>query len=190
MQLKYITEPKEQYLSHQKTEGMKYTRTTIHCPLCKGPFPKRQFEDHVYQYHGSKVDECFAMLFGLPFPYRCSCGKDLHYSRIYKGFPTTCGNCATGTLSRAEYKSPEDAHAHKEQLKELLAFAEAEEKRLKKEAELSRIPLEQLPFPSRKDPRFLQRLSQKIRLHAVNCEKEELFAIANLIDKMLKGDAQ
>ena len=188
MQLKYITEPKEQYVTHMKTGDMKYTRTTIHCPLCRAPIAKRGFEDHVYSEHGSRVDECFALLFGLPQPYRCSCGKDLHYSRTYKGFPTTCGNCATGTLSMAEYKSPEDAHAHKEQLRQMLAFADAEEKRLKKEAELSRIPLDKLPFPSRKDPRFLQRLSQKIRTHAVNCEKDELFAIASLIDKMVKGE--
>lgn len=190
MQLKYITEPLDQYVSRQKGPGMKHARTTIHCPLCKGPFPKRSFEDHVYQYHGAKVDECFAMLFGLPFPYRCSCGKDLHYSRNYKGFPTTCGNCATGTISNAEYKSPEDAHAHLEQLKQLVAFAESEEKRLKQEAELSRIPLEQLPLPSKRDTRFLRRLSQKIRLHTVNGERDELLAIANLIDKKLKGEDQ
>lgn len=185
MQLKYITEPKPQYVTHQKTEGMKYTRTTIHCPLCKSPFPKRNFEDHVYHDHGARVDECFAMLFGLPHPYRCSCGKDLHYSRTYKGMPTTCGNCATGTLSKAEYTSADDAHKHFLQLQALAAQAKAEEIRLKKEAELSRIPIEQLPFPSRKDPRFLQRLSQKIRLHAVNGEKEQLFALANLIDHIV-----
>lgn len=190
MQMKYITEPKEQYVTHQKTGDMKYTRTTIHCPLCKGPFPKRQFEDHVYSMHGSRVDQCFAMLFGIPTPFRCTCGKELHYSRVHKGFPATCGNCATGTLSKAEYTSPEDAHQHAEALLAQVAFARAEEKRLKKEAELSRIPLDQLPFPSRKDPRFLQRLSQKIRLHAAGCEKEELFGLANIIDKMLKGEDQ
>ena len=185
-QLKYITTPKEQYVTHQKTEGMKYSRTTIHCPLCRTPFPKRVFEDHVYQKHPLRADECFAMLFGLPHPYRCTCGKDLHYSRTFKGFPVSCGNCATGTLSKAEYTSADDAHAHAEQLRQLMLQAQAEEKRLKKEAELSRIPIEQLPFPSRKDPRFLQRLSQKIRLHAVNCDKDQLIALANLIDGMLK----
>ena len=186
MQLKYITEPKDQYVTHSKTEGMKYTRTTIHCPLCLTPFPKRNFEDHVFQKHPLRVDECFAMLFGLPHPYRCSCGKSLHYSRTYKGMPTTCGNCATGTLSKAEYTNSDDAHKHYLQLKEMAAQAKAEEIRLKKEAELSRIPIEQLPFPTKKDPRFLKRLSQKIRLHAAGCEKEELFALANLIDRMLK----
>lgn len=185
-QLKYITQPKEQYVTHQKTEGMKYSRTTIHCPLCRTPFPKRVFEDHVYQKHPLRVDECFAMLFGLPHPYRCTCGKDLHYSRTFKGFPVSCGNCATGTLSKAEYTSADDAHKHFVQLQALAAQAKAEEKRLKKEAELSRIPIEQLPFPSRKDPRFLQRLSQKIRTAAVECDKEALFGLANLIDGMLK----
>lgn len=186
MQLKYITTPKPQYVTHAKTEGMKYTRTTIHCPLCRAPFPKRSFEDHVFHDHGARVDECFSMLFGLPHPYRCSCGKDLHYSRTFKGFPASCGNCSTGTLSKANYTSADDAHQHFLQLQEMAAQAKAEEIRLKKEAELSRIPIEQLPFPSRKDPRFLKRLSQKIRLHAVNCEKDELIALANLIDRMLK----
>jgi len=185
MQLKFITEPKPQYVTHQKTEGMKYSRTTIHCPLCRQPFPKRNFEDHVYHDHGARVDECFAMLLGLPYPYRCSCGKDLHYSRINKGFPVSCGNCATGTLSKANYTSADDAHQHYLQLKALAAQAQAEELRLKKEAELSRIPLDQLPFPSRKDPRFLKRLSMSIRVHAVNGDKEKLQELANIIDRML-----
>ena len=186
MKITYVTEPKEQYVTRQKTGDMKYARTTIHCPLCRQPYPKRVFEDHVFHDHGARADECFAMLYGLPFPARCSCGKELHYSRTAKGFPTTCASCTTGAVSKANYASADDAHRYIEQLQALIAEARSEEKRLKREAELSRIPIEQLPFPSRKDPRFLLRLSQRIRTAAAECDKETLFGLANLIDRIIK----
>ena len=73
-----------------------------------------------------------------------------------------------------------------EQLEAMLAEAKAEEKRLAKEAELSRIPLDKLPFPTKKNYLFLKRLAMGIRMNAVNCDKEKLFEMANVIDNMLK----
>lgn len=185
MQIKYIDTPKEQFVTRMKTGEMKYTRTTIHCPLCTSPFAKREFEDHVYKMHGTRADECFARLYGLPYPTRCaSCGNPIHYVR-HKGFPLTCANCTTGTVTGVEYKNADDAHKHVEQLTALLAQARSEEKRLAKEAELDRVPIEQLPFPSRKDPRFLQRVSKMMRTFFINGEKERGIELANLIDKVI-----
>lgn len=186
MKINYITEPKEQYVTRQKAEGMKYTRTTIHCPLCKGPFSKREFESHVYLKHAFRVDECFAMLYGISTPARCSCGRDLHYSRTYHGFPKSCGQCETGLVAgHVEYKNVDEANKHVAQLEAMLAEARSSAKRMEKEAELEKIPLEQLPFPSRKDTRLLRRVSKLIRIHAVNGEKEELFKLANFLDKLV-----
>lgn len=186
MKVNYITEPKEQYVTHIKSEGMKYTRTMIHCPLCKGPYSKREFENHVYQKHAYRVDECFAMLYGVPTPARCSCGRELHYSRTYHGFPRTCGQCETGVVAgKVEYKNVDEANKHVAQLEAMLAEARASAKRMEKEAELEKIPLEQLPFPSRKDTRFLRRFSKLIRMHTVNGDKEEVYKLLNLLDKMI-----
>ena len=186
MKVKYITEPKEQYITRTKTKDMIYARTTIHCPLCKAPIPSRQFEKHVRTEHTLRADECFAMLYGLPWPYRCGCGKELCYSSAHKGFPKSCGTCNMGTTSKLNYKNAEEAHKHVEQLEAMLAEAKSEEKRLSKEAELSRVPLAELPFPTKKDFRFLKRLSMGIRVNAVNCDKEKLFELANVIDNMIK----
>lgn len=183
MNLKYITEPLDKYVTRTKNANMTYTRTTITCPLCMAPFPKRDFENHVFNGHGTRVDECFAKLFGISHPSRCTCGKELHYSPNHRGFPTTCGNCATGTLTGVEYKSVDDANAHVSQLEALLAQAKAQARKLEKEAELEKIPLEKLPFPSRKDPSLLMRISKLLRTHAVNGDRDKLIELANFIDK-------
>ena len=186
MQLKYIDTPKEQFVTRQKTEGMKYTRTTIHCPLCTGPFPKREFEAHVYKQHAQRADECFARLYGLPVPTRCAgCGNPLHYVRG-KGFPTTCAKCTTGTVTGVEYKNAEDAEKHVAQLTALLADAKAQAKKLAREAELERVPIQDLPFPSRKDPRLLQRISKMMRTFAINGEKERMIELANFLDRKIE----
>lgn len=185
MKITYAIKPLPQYVTSKLVPGMKYRSTSYNCPLCKAVFSKREFETHVFKTHGSRVDEAFSMLYGIPFPARCTCGKELHYSQAKKGFPLTCGNCAMGTTETPTYKSAEDAHSHVEQLQALLANAKAEELRLKKEAELSRIPLEQLSFPSPKYSQFMRRLAMKIRTHAVNSEQDKLKELANFIDSKL-----
>lgn len=190
MAIKYITEPLPKFVTRIKPAGAKYTRTTYTCPLCNGPFPKKDFEDHVRKTHGSRLDECFARLFGLPWPYRCACGKDLRYSSAQGGFPDKCGSCSTGNITTPNYKDANDAHNHVEQLKQLLANAEAEEKRLKREAEMEKIPLEELPFPSAKYVTLMRRLSKAIRINAVNGDQEKLLELANFLDKKLKDMVQ
>jgi len=187
MKIQYITEPREQYVTRTKTGAMKYTRTDYTCPLCKVPYSKREFDAHVQQEHGRRYDEAYATLFGLSYPVRCSCGKELHYSHKNRGFPKTCGNCSTGCADVPQYSSAEDAHKHAEQLKQMLANAKAEEIRLKKEAELSRIPLEQLNFPSPKYTPFMRRLSMQIRTCAINGETDKLKDLANFLDKKIDG---
>lgn len=183
MKINYVTAPLLQYVTATSVPGMKYKRTTYTCPLCKAIYNKRDFEAHVFKTHGSRSDEAFAMLFGLPYPYRCSCGKDLHYSSLNKGFPKTCGNCTMGSADIPKYKSADDAHKHVEQLQAMLANAKAEEIRLKKESELSRIPLKDLPFPSMKYASFLKRLAMDIRIYAVNGELDKLKDLANFIER-------
>ena len=185
IKLNYKTVPLDQFVSHTKAAGMKYTLTNYTCPLCRGLIKKRDFEKHVYQEHAQRADECFAKLFGVPWPARCTCGRELHYSQTYKGFPTTCGNCAAGNITNAEYHSPDEANKAAAQLKAMFLHAQSEAKRLAKEAELERIPLNELPFPTRKDPRFIQRISKEIRVHAINGEKEKLIQLANFIDAQL-----
>lgn len=185
MKINYVTTPLPQYVTSTIVPGMKYKRTTYTCPLCKAIYNKRDFEAHVFKTHGSRSDEAFAMLFGLPYPYRCSCGKDLHYSSLNKGFPKTCGNCSMGSADIPKYKSADDAHAHVEQLQAMLANAKAEELRLKKEAELSKVPLDQLNFPSSKYSPFMRRMTMDIRTYAVNGELEKLKELANFIDSKI-----
>lgn len=180
--IKFITEPLQQYVTRTKTKDMVYARTTYTCPLCKVSVSNREFLKHVNTTHALRKDECFAMLYGVPYPARCTCGKELHYSESHHGYPKTCGNCATGCTSKLNYKNAEDAHKHIEQLEAMLAQAKKEEKHLKQEAELSRIPLADLPYPTKKDARFLKRLAMSIRTYAVNCEKEKLQELANIID--------
>lgn len=185
MHIKYITEPIEQYVTRMKTAGMKHARTTIHCPLCKAPFTKRSFEDHVYKEHAMRVDECFARLFGLPWPAKCACGHDLRYSRHNKGFPVTCGSCTTGAITGVDYKSAADAEKHAEQLAAMLAEAKEKARLLKKEEELDKIPLEQLPFPTGKYAKYMRRLSKMIRCYTINSERDRVYEILNAIDKKL-----
>lgn len=185
MKLKYITEPLEKFVTRRKNAETNYTITTIHCPLCNEPNSKREFEDHVFTRHSQRVDECFAKLFGLPWPARCACGHELKYSRKHKGFPKTCGACQTGTQTTLEFTSSVEAEKHIEQLKALLDKAKEEKKRLETEEKLTRIPLEQLPFPTRKNPSFLTRLAMAIRVNVVNGETDKLKEIANVIDKMV-----
>jgi hypothetical protein len=186
MKLNIKTEPLPQYVTHVKTAGMKYTRTNYQCPLCQIPFSKREFEDHVYKVHATRADECFAKLFGVPWPARCTCGRELHYSTTHKGFQTTCGNCTAGTITGvAEYKNADEAKKAEAQLKAMLLHAQAEAKRLAKEAELDRIPLNELPFPSRKDPRMLRRIAKELRVYAINGEKDKLIQLANFLDSQL-----
>lgn len=187
MQIQYITEPRDQYVTRVKTGTMKYTRTDYTCPLCNVPYSKRDFDAHIRETHGKRYDEAYAMLLGLAYPVRCTCGKELHYSALNKGFPKTCGNCSTGCNETVQYNSAEDAHKHAEQLRQMLANAKAEELRLKKEAELSRIPLKDLPFPSRKYVTFLKRLAMDIRCYAVNGETDKLKELANFIDSKVAG---
>ena len=186
MKLNIKTEPLPQYVTHVKTAGMKYTRTNYQCPLCQVPFSKREFEDHVYKVHATRADECFAKLFGVPWPARCTCGRELHYSTTHKGFQTTCGNCTAGTITGvAEYKNADEAKKAEAQLKAMLLHAQAEAKRLAKEAELDRIPLNELPFPSRKDPRMLRRIAKELRVYTINGEKDKLIQLANFLDSQL-----
>jgi hypothetical protein len=185
MKVTYFTKPLPQYISTSLVPGMKNHRTTYTCPLCRGTFSKREFEGHVFKTHGSRIDEAFAMLYGIPFPCRCTCGKELHYSQAKRGFPKTCGNCSMGSVDTPQYKSADDAHAHVEQLQAMLANAKAEEVRLKKEAELSRVPIEQLGFPSSKYNPFLRRLTMKIRACVCNHELDKLKELANFIDSRI-----
>ena len=136
MKLKYITEPLEKFVSRRKNADKNYTITTIHCPLCNEPSLKREFEEHVLRKHSSRVDECFARLFGIHWPARCACGHELKYSRQHKGFPTVCGACQTGTVSKLEYKSSDEADKAIEQLKAMLDKAKEEKKRLETEEKL------------------------------------------------------
>lgn len=163
MKLNYITTPAEQWINVIKTPSMKKAKTEYECPLCHLPFPKRGFENHVYENHKNRVDEAFALLYGLPYPARCSCGKELHYSPSHKGFQKTCGQCNSGLVEEVKYKSSDDAHKHVEQLEQMLAQAKFEENKLKKEEELQKIPLEKLLFPSQKYKSFIKRLSNMIR---------------------------
>lgn len=186
MKITYITTPKQQYVTRNKPQGMKYTRTIITCPLCQQPFAKRDFEEHAYKFHGTRADECFAKLFGVPWPAKCTCGKDLRYSQANKGFPMSCGNCAMGTVTGVEYHSVDEAKQNVEKLKAALAFAQDEARRLAREDELNRTPIDQLPFPSRKDPRLLKKISMSMRTFAINGEKDNLIKLANFIDALLK----
>ena len=187
MKLNYKTTPLPQYVTHIKNAGMKYTRTTYQCPLCQIPHSKREFEEHVFKVHGTRADECFAKLYGVPWPARCSCGRELHYSPTHKGFQTTCGNCSAGTVTGvAQYRSEEEAKKAEEQLKVMLLHAQAEAKRLAKEAELERIPLNELPFPSRKDPRMFRRIAKDLRVYAINGEMDKLIQLANFLDSQLE----
>ncbi len=186
MKIKYLTTPLPQYVTRNKTDGMVYARTNITCPLCKCAVPSRKFEEHVSTSHALRADECYAMLYGAKWPARCTCGKDLHYSPKHKGFPTSCGVCDMGLTNEVHYKNADDAHKHAEQLRAQLANAIAEEKRLAQEAELSRIPLDKLPFPTKKDFRFLKRLSISLRTYTAGLEKDKLFGLADVIDNMLK----
>ncbi len=185
MTLQYITEPLEQYVTRTKTNDMVYARTTIQCPSCRQTFSKREYEDHVMKIHGANVDKVFAALFGLQFPVRCTCGKELHYIPAKKGFPKVCGSCSMGSSTTSTYKNADDAHKHVEQLEALLAVAKAAEKKLAQEAELSRVPLMELPFPTRKDPRLLRRISMDLRTYTINGEKDKLLELANFIDNNL-----
>jgi len=164
--------------------GMKNRRTTYTCPLCKHTCSKREFESHVLTTHSCRIDEAFAMLFGISFPNRCTCGKELHYSQAKHGFPKTCGNCSLDA-NVPQYKNAEDAHKHVEQLAAMLATARSEEQRLKKEAELLRIPIEQLSFPSSRYNPFLRRLTMNIRTYAVNHDMDKLKELANYIDSKI-----
>ena len=186
MKIDYITKPLPQYVTSTVAPGMKNHRTTYTCPLCKVSYSKREFESHVFTTHGTRSGEAFAMLYGVPYPSRCTCGKELYYSTAKKGFPKTCGNCSMGSTEPPKYKSADDARKHVEQLQALLAAAKAEETRLKKEAELSRIPLKDLPFPSMKYVSFLKRLTMDIRTYAVNGELDKLKELANFIDSKIE----
>lgn len=62
---------------------------------------------------------------------------------------------------------------------------DAEEARLKKEAELDKTPIDQLPFPSIKYASFMRRLSRMIRQYGINGEKKRLIDLSNLIDKKI-----
>lgn len=128
MTIKYKTTPLQQFIvEYQSPNGSNDKLTDYICPLCKTQVRKRYFGEHVNKVHALRKDEVFAKLFGLASPYYCSCGKELHYSDANKGFPTRCGKCTENDVVERTYKNAEDAHAHVEKLKELLATAQAEE---------------------------------------------------------------
>lgn len=187
MKINYLTTMQDQFVTRTKSGDMKYTHTDVTCPLCRNIFSIRSFEGHVYEKHPQRVDECFAKLYGAPWPARCSCGKELHYSPSRKGFPTQCGSCVTGTVGGGvKYKNAAEAEQHVAQLTAYLEQAKAEAKRLAKEAELSRTPLNELPFPTRKDPRLLKRIANDMRTYAINGDKDNLIQLANFIDGQLE----
>lgn len=179
---KFIDKPLDQYVTIHKDSTMTNARTTYQCPLCKLPFSKREFEGHIYQVHSARAEEAFAMLYGLTYPVRCTCGKELRYNSLHKGFPRTCGNCSTGAVESPKYQNADDAHKHIEQLQAMLEQAREAEKRLKQEAEISRKPLKELPFPSYKYNNFMKKLSMEIRFNAVQMDKAKLLELANYID--------
>lgn len=186
MNIKYVTKPLPQYVVQYKSPKVKnYTLTDYVCPLCKCQTRNRFFGEHVDKTHAIRKDEVYAKLLGLNYPVQCKCGKELHYSDANKGFPVNCGKCNDFDAKNREYKNVDDAHNHVEWLKEQLAVAQAEETRLKKEAELDKIPIEKLPFPSIKYSKFMTRLSRLIRQYGINGEKERLIGLANMIDKKI-----
>lgn len=184
MKINYVTTPLEKYVTCNKPEGAKYSRTSYTCPLCGETVAKHNFEEHVKTKHPANVDKAFALLFGLEYPVRCSCGKMLHYSTVNHGYPTSCGTCTESSRSTMVYTSAEDALNHIKKMEEDIAYARQEAKRLEKEAELSRTPLKDFPFPTRKDTRFLKRLAIELRTHTVNGDKEKLFELANFISSI------
>lgn len=183
---KFIDKPLDQYVMVYKDSTMTNARTTYQCPLCKLPFSKREFENHVYKVHSARAEEAFAMLYGLSYPVRCTCGKELRYSSTHKGFPRTCGSCQTGTSEVVQYQNADEAHKHIEQLQAMLENAKVEEKRLKAEAELSRKTVKDFPFPSYKYNNFMKKLSMEIRINAVQMDKAKLLELANWIDSSVK----
>ena len=68
-----------------------------------------------------------------------------------------------------------------------ILYVEAKEKArlLKKEEELDKIPLDQLPFPSGKYAKYMRRLSKLIRCYTTNSERDRVYEILNAIDKKL-----
>ena len=185
MKLNYITKPRDQYVTHLKTESMKRTRTLYQCPLCQCNIPKRSFEDHVYTKHKLRADEAFAMFYGVKWPAKCSCGRDLHYNRTHRGFQVSCGYCTQPDNNTTTYKSANDAHSHVEQLEQMLLAAKEQEKKLRQEEKLETVPLEELPFPSVKYKTFMARLAMARRVNAVNGDKDKLFGLANFIQSRL-----
>lgn len=184
----YITEPIEKFVVKKHNAESNYTTTEYICPLCGQYESKRRFHEHVLRVHSHKKDELYARLFGLSYPVLCKCGKELHFNDSYKGFPKTCGNCANSVTSASpkEYRNASEAHIHVERLKEMLAMAQAEEARMKKEEELDRVPIESLPFPSFKYVHFMRRLSRMIRVHAANGAQDKLFELSNMIDSRIQ----
>lgn len=183
--IKYKTTPMPQYVVELKSPGKNYTNTDYVCPLCSTQVRKRFFGDHVKKVHPIRNDEVYARLLGLQYPVTCSCGKELHYSESNRGFPSSCGRCTENEIVGREFKDADDAHNEVEKLKSLLAKAQAEEAMLKKEAELDKTPIDQLPFPSIKYASFMRRLSRMIRQYGINGEKERLIELSNLIDKKI-----
>lgn len=184
MKIDYIKKPVERYVTVVKTPNMERSRTTYECPLCHACVKKRSFDDHAYQVHKGRADEAFALLYGVPLPAKCTCGRDLHYSREHRGFPTTCGMCTTDQQT-IDYKSSQDAHNHIEKLEQMLRDARERERSLKIEEKLSNTPLDQLPFPSVRYTAFMKRLSMEIRVAAANGDKDKLFELANFIKSRL-----
>ena len=190
IKLNYFTKPVDAYVTVIKTENMLRAKTEIQCPLCQISYPKRDFEEHVYTKHSTRADEAFARLYGAKE--KCVCGKDLHYNKSLRAFPKRCGLCASQEIpsmqedGRVEYKNSDDAKQDIEALKARLAHAQAEEKRLKEEEELSKIPLEKLPFPSRKYNMFMRKLSQTIRISMLESDRGKVLEILNFLDSKLK----
>lgn len=181
--MKHSNTPLDKYVTTIKPEGAKHARTMYTCPICNLTVKKRDFNDHVRREHPLRYSAAYALLFGLDYPVRCECGKEINYSHALHAFPDACGACGPTTAKR--YRTAQEAHKHVEQLKALLAKAKEEESRLEKESELLRIPLGDLPFPTRKDSRFLKRVAIDIRTHAAGLDKAKLFELANVIDNLI-----
>lgn len=173
-----------QYLTKQKAEGAQKAMNLIHCPSCRQPFYARAFEQHVYTTHGANADKVFAMLYGLEYPVKCSCGRELRYSETHKGFPVKCGHC-TGAKGDTQYATAEDALKEAQELEERAAAAREAAKQIAAARDLSNLPLQQMPFPTKKDPRLLRRISMDMRTYAVNGDKDRLIDLANYVDLLL-----
>lgn len=187
MRIEYKTTPMPQYINHIKTVNMKRARTEYICPSCGVHVRKRDFEKHVVDTHKNKADEVFAKFYGLQFPVKCSCGRELHYSPSNRGFPTSCGLCVENDVKGiSDFRNSSEATSAIEKMEKDLAEAKRRKKELEQEEALEKLPLDQLPFPSAKYKTFMKRLALTIRVKTLNGEKDKLMELATFIENKLR----